>query len=60
MLLPIFSNNAATLIAVTITLVAIALFVAALIFRCMLLLFVVPHRCGHVVIDALLPATACL
>jgi hypothetical protein len=47
-----------TLIAITIALAALALFVAALIIRRKLLSFVTVHHCGHVVVDALLPATA--
>jgi hypothetical protein len=46
------------LIAITITLAILALFVAAIIIRSMLLLFVVARRRGQVVINALLPATS--
>jgi hypothetical protein len=48
----------ATLIAVTITLATIALFVAALIIRYILLLFIIACCRGHVVVDALFPATS--
>jgi hypothetical protein len=56
--LPSPSLLRATLIVVTITLTTLALFVAALIIRPMLSLFVIASRRGYVVINALLPATA--
>jgi hypothetical protein len=39
---------------------ALALFIAALIIRCMLLSLIVAFCHGHLVLVALLPATACL
>jgi hypothetical protein len=47
----------ATLIAVTIALAALFLFVAALIIRRTLLSFVITHHRGRVVVKALSPAT---
>jgi hypothetical protein len=49
-----------TLIAVTIALAVLALFVVALIICCTLLLLVIAHRRVRVVANALLPATALL
>jgi hypothetical protein len=46
-----------TLIVVTITLTALAIFVVALIIGRTLSLFVASQRCGRVVVNALLPAT---
>jgi hypothetical protein len=43
------SSSPTTLIAVTIALSTFALFVAAIIIRHTLSLFVITHRCGHVV-----------
>jgi hypothetical protein len=48
-MLPLPSLLTGTLIAVTIDLAILALFVAAITIRCMLSSFVVAHRCGHVV-----------
>jgi hypothetical protein len=47
-----------TLFIVTIALAALAIFVVALIIARMLSSFVVAHRRGRVVVDALSPATA--
>jgi hypothetical protein len=62
LVLPLPSLLPATLIAITISLATLAIFVAAVIIHCTLSLFVVAcHRgCVCVVFDALLPATACL
>ncbi len=57
---PLTSLLPTTLIAITNALAALALFVAALIIRHTLSLFIVARHCGRVVADALLPATACL
>jgi hypothetical protein len=51
----LLSSLPTTLIAVTIALAALTLFVAALIIRRMPLLFVVACCCGCVIVDALLP-----
>jgi hypothetical protein len=58
--LPLPSYLPATLIAVTITLATLSLFVAAIIICHMLSLFVIACRCSQVVINSLLPATVCL
>jgi hypothetical protein len=47
--MPLPSLSTGTLIAVTIALTILALFVAAIIIHCTLLLFVVAHHCGRVV-----------
>jgi hypothetical protein len=57
---PSLSSSPVALIAITITLATIALFVAALIISCTLSSFVVARHPGRVVVDALSPATACL
>jgi hypothetical protein len=44
----------ATLIAVTITLATLTLFVAAIIIRRTLLSFIVAHHCGHVIASSTL------
>jgi hypothetical protein len=46
-----------TLIAITLALAALALFIVALIICRTLLLFVIAHCRGRVVLNALLPAT---
>jgi hypothetical protein len=46
---PLPSLLPSTLIAITIALATLSLFVAAIIIRRMLLLFDVAHQCGHVV-----------
>jgi hypothetical protein len=48
-----------TLFVVTIALAALVIFVVALIIARTLLLFVIARRCGRVVVNTLLPATAC-
>jgi hypothetical protein len=47
-----------TLFIVTIVLAALAIFIVALIIVCTLSSFVIAHRRGRVVVNALLPATA--
>jgi hypothetical protein len=49
LLLPLPSLSTATLIANTMAISTLALFIAAIIIRRMLLLFVLAHRRGHVV-----------
>ncbi len=56
---PLPSLSTGTLIAITITLAILALFVTAITIHRMLLSYVVAHHRGHVVVvNALLPATA--
>jgi hypothetical protein len=47
------SSSTGTLIAITITLSILALFVTAITIRCTPLLFVVAHRRGHVVASSM-------